>query len=207
MFSPVARFETVRLLLALAALEDWEIQALDVKQAFLYGKLDEEIYMEQPEGFVKDGNKVWKLHRALYGLKQASLSWWKECNASMGKLGFKRCVSDAGVYVFKEKGQTVIAIIYVDDALFMGPNKDLVMKKKHEFMKIWECRDLGEPSEFLAMQIQRDHSKRKLILHQRPYLKKVIERFEMSDAKEARTPLPSAYNPTENTGKVDVELH
>ena len=69
----------------------------------------------------------------------------------MGKLGFKRCVSDASVYVFKEKGKTVIAIVYINDAMFMGSDKELVLKKKKEFMKTWDCRDLGEPKEFLGM--------------------------------------------------------
>ena len=76
-FSPVVRFETVRLMLALSSLEDWYIEALEVKTTFLYGKLDEEIYIHQPEGFKVKGqeNKVLCLHRALYGLKQAALSW------------------------------------------------------------------------------------------------------------------------------------
>jgi Reverse transcriptase (RNA-dependent DNA polymerase) len=75
----------VRLLLALAALEQWHLQAVDVKTAFLYGKLDEELYMRQPEGFFVKGkeNLVWRLNRAIYGLKQAALSWWKELEASM----------------------------------------------------------------------------------------------------------------------------
>ena len=135
LFSPVVRYETVRILLALCALEDWELEALDVKTAFLYGELDEEIYMEQPEGFVKDSMKVWRLRRALYGLKQAGLSWWRACTKSMTQeFGFKRCASDAGVYVYNENGKTVIAIIYIDDALFIGNDKELVMHKKHEFM-------------------------------------------------------------------------
>uniref|UniRef100_A0A0W0G0F0 Reverse transcriptase Ty1/copia-type domain-containing protein n=1 Tax=Moniliophthora roreri TaxID=221103 RepID=A0A0W0G0F0_MONRR len=66
LFSPVVRFETVCVLLALAALEDWDIQALDIKTAFLYGELDKEIYMEQPQGFIKGSNKVWLLRHALY---------------------------------------------------------------------------------------------------------------------------------------------
>jgi hypothetical protein len=129
LFSPVVRYETVRILLALAALENWEIQALDVKTAFLYGKLDKDthIYMDQPEGFVEDNSKVWKLRKALYGLKQASLEWWRQCSASMESLGFKHCQSDAGIYVFTQKRQLVVAVIYVDDALFMGSNKSLVL--------------------------------------------------------------------------------
>uniref|UniRef100_A0A0W0FZG2 Reverse transcriptase Ty1/copia-type domain-containing protein n=1 Tax=Moniliophthora roreri TaxID=221103 RepID=A0A0W0FZG2_MONRR len=136
LFSPVVRFETVRVLLALAALEDWDIQAIDVKTAFLYGELDKEIYMEQPQGFVKGSNKVWLLHRALYGLKQASLSWWYQCTKSMAKLGFKCCISDAGVYYFIHGNDIIIAIVYVDDVIFMGSNSSLLNSKKKEFMKI-----------------------------------------------------------------------
>jgi len=90
----------VRLLLATAALEDWEIEALDVKTAFLYGDLDEEIYMMQPEGFVIKGQegKVYRLKKALYGLKQASLAWNKKADQSLKSLKFKRCLSDTCVY-------------------------------------------------------------------------------------------------------------
>jgi hypothetical protein len=78
-FSPVVHFKTVRLMIALTSLENWHIQGVDVRSAFLYGELDEEIYMEQPEGFRIRGqeNKVLRLRRALYGLKQAALAWWK----------------------------------------------------------------------------------------------------------------------------------
>jgi len=81
----------VRLLFAVAVLEDWNIQSVDVKTAYLYGDLDEEIYMEQPKGFRLPGkeNKVWRLCKALYGLKQAGLSWWRTMTKSMLALGFK----------------------------------------------------------------------------------------------------------------------
>ena len=77
-FSPVVHFETVCLILALAVLEGWTISGLDIKSAYLFGTLDEEIYMEQPEGFVNTNHpkKVLKLRKALYGLKQAGLVWW-----------------------------------------------------------------------------------------------------------------------------------
>jgi hypothetical protein len=86
MRSSVVRFETVRLMLALSALKNWHMEAVDVKTAFLYGKLDKEIYMQQPEGFRLKGKgltKVLRLHRAIYGLKQAALAWWKELECSM----------------------------------------------------------------------------------------------------------------------------
>ena len=94
-------------MLALSLLEDWYIEALEVKTTFLYGKLDEEIYMHQPEGFKVKGqeNKVLCLHRALYGLKQAALSWWRELEASMKRLGFGCTTSDAGMFFTKKVKQ------------------------------------------------------------------------------------------------------
>jgi len=145
----------VRILLATAALKDWDIKALDVKTAFLYENLDEELYMEQPEGFVKKGHegKVYKLKKALYGLKQASLAWNKEANESLKSLGFKHLISDAGIYVVKQEGTIIVIILYVDDVIFIGNNAELLMSKKKQFMKKWECRDLGPVSEYLGMKI------------------------------------------------------
>jgi Reverse transcriptase (RNA-dependent DNA polymerase) len=91
----VVCFESVRLILALSTLEDYYCVGVDVCNAYLYGKLDEEIYMRQPEGFKARGqeNKVICLQCALYGLKQAGLAWWKKLNSSMNELGFKGLVS------------------------------------------------------------------------------------------------------------------
>ena len=145
-FSPVVRFETVRLILAMAALENWTLTGLDVWKAYLYGKLDEEIYMEQPEGFKVPGkeDKVLRLKRALYGLKQAGLAWWRALKQSMEKLGFKSLSSDTGLFLLNERNSFVIAVIYVDDAIFCGPSKELVQKFKQKFMETWETRDLGK---------------------------------------------------------------
>ena len=157
-FSPVARFETIRLMFALAALYDWEIEALDVKTAFLFGELDEEIYMEQPEGFVVKGqeSKVCRLRKAIYGLKQAALQWNKLLHKSLVDLGFKRCISDSGIYVKIIGEDIIIIIIYVDDACFMGNKRTQVLDHKKKFMKKWESRDLGKAKEYLGMRITRD---------------------------------------------------
>ena len=149
-FSPVMCFETVHLMLALATLENWYITGLDIQSAYLYGKLDKEIYMEQPEGFVpRQEHKVLRLWHALYGLKQASLAWWHTLNESLKELRFEHLKSEAGIFFYKKKGTNiVIGIIYVDDALFCGPNKAVVDAIKAQFMRKWECRDLGEPNEW-----------------------------------------------------------
>ena len=144
-------------MLALAALEGWHMEALNVKSAHLYGKLDKEIYMEQPEGFKVPGKefKVLQLLCALYGLKQARLAWWNALNKSMSELGFERLKSEPGIFLYKKQGTTmVVAIIYVDDALFCGPNKVLVDEVKALFMHKWECRDLGPATEFLHIRIR-----------------------------------------------------
>ena len=122
-------------MIALAALQNWHITGLDIKTAFLYGELDEELYMEQPEGFKVKGQegKVLHLKRAIYGLKQATLAWWKALNKSMGELGFTRLRSDSGLFVNKD--QSIIVIVYVDDVLFLGADKKKLLKSKELFMK------------------------------------------------------------------------
>ena len=206
-FSPVVRFETVHLMLALAALENWYITGLDIQSTYLYGKLDEEIYMEQPEGFAvpRQERKVLHLWHALYGLKQAGLAWWCTLDESLKELGFEHLKSEAGIFFYQKKGtNVVVGIIYVDDALFCGPNKAVVDSIKVQFMRKWECRDLGEPNEFLQMRIT--CKGRAIHLDQCTYLQKVIERCGMLNAKSAGTPLPAGYYATKNTEPIDVEL-
>jgi transposase InsO family protein len=204
-FSPVVRFETVRAMLSLSALKDWHISGLDVKTAFLYGELEEELYMEQPEGFKIPGkeNKVMRLKRAIYGLKQAALAWWKALDGSMSRLGCKRLLSDSGLFVNKNK--TIVIVVYVDDVLFFGKNKKDINSLKQRFMKIWECRDLGDSQEFLRMRIKR--RKGCILVDQCDYLKKVLQRFDLQNAKAIPTPLPEGYHPMPNKNESTPDLH
>ena len=206
-FSPVARFETVRMLLAHACHHNWEIETLDVKTAFLHGKLDEEIYMEQPEGFRIKGKekKVYRLQRALYGLKQAALAWNKELHQSLLKLGFERSKSDAGVYVHRTKNHIMLFVIYVDDGLLLSSSTSLLQKKKKQFLERWDSRDMGPAQEYLGIQILRDRQRRTMHLHQIPYVQKVLERFKMTGTQSVRTPLPAGYQPTK--APEDYEAH
>ena len=121
-FSPVARYEAICFLLAHATLEDWELEAMDIKTAFLYGKLDGEIYMEQPEGFIGKGQEqmVCRLKKAIYGLKQASHTWNEKLHETLLQQGFKCTYSDASIYVYSHCQAEVILIVYVDDLLHMG---------------------------------------------------------------------------------------
>ena len=122
----------MHLILALAALKKWHIQAIDVHNAYLYSKLDEEIYMKQPQGFHVKGqeNKVYQLHYALYGLKQAGLMWWHKLDKSMSQIGFKQIISDASIFIHKTKSTYIVAIVYVDNTLFCGPDLSLISRLK-----------------------------------------------------------------------------
>ena len=173
---------------------------------YLYGKLDEEIYMEQPKGFKVPGKefKVIQLLRTLYSLKQARLAWWNALNESMSELGFERLKSEPGIFLYKKRGTTmVVTIIYVDDTLFCGPNKVLVDEVKTLFMCKWECRDLDPATEFLHMRIRRLGSK--ILIDQCAYLDKLLDQFGLLIARTAPTPLLEGYYPPINNEAADPE--
>jgi len=206
-FSPVVWFALVHTILTLAVLEKWKIKGLDVKSAFLYGMLDEELYMEQPQGFKVPGNehKVLCLKKAIYGLKQAACTWWHELDHSLKALNFSRFYADTGIFVAKHTdGTIVIILVYVDDIILTGPNAAQVVSKKKLFMDKWECRDLGECREFLRMRIE--YRGGKPYLDQVPYLEKILKCFGMANAKAAQTPLPTGYKPEPFNGTATVAL-
>ena len=121
-FAPVARLDTVRLILALAAHRGWKIHHLDVKSAFLNGELEEEVYVGQPEGFVDQTaeHKVYKLSKSLYGLKQAPRAWNTRLDRSMKSLGFKKCSQEQAVYTRNNGDEALIVGVYVDDLIVTG---------------------------------------------------------------------------------------
>ena len=107
----------------------------------------------------------------------------------MNKLGFEGLISDAGLFIWRNKHGFVIAVIYVDDTLICGPNKALVQELKEKFMKRWECQDLGDATEFLCMKVHRNGSK--INLDQYAYLETVLECCRMQNCKSAAAPLPA----------------
>ncbi|GMP62936.1 LOW QUALITY PROTEIN: hypothetical protein CsSME_00024846 [Camellia sinensis var. sinensis] len=158
-FAPVARLDTIRLLLAIAAQKCWKIYQLDVKSAVLNGFLQEEIYVEQLEGFVMQGHedKVYLLKKTLYGLKQAPRAWYSRIDSHLLSLGFVKSLSEFTLYV-KEATDLIIVPVYVDDLLIIGSNEELVKEFKAEMLMVFEMTDLGLMSYFLGMEVkQRQH--------------------------------------------------
>ena len=194
-FSPVARFESLRMLLALAALEDWHIHQMDVKSAFLNGELEEEIYMEQPKGFIIAGQEtqVCRLKKALYGFKQASRTWNLQFHGVLVGLGFTRTHADAGVYVRHQHGGEGIQIIilYVDDITLLGTSLEGIERTKKLLSERYEMTDLGEIQSYLGMRIVRDRGNRVIEIDQSGYIQDILKRFNMTDANTHSTPLPS----------------
>ena len=202
-FSPVARYESIRYLLAHAALQDWEIEAMDVKLAYLHGVLEEEIYMEQLEGFIAKGeeDKVCKLVRSLYGLKQAGRVWNRTfAHTIKRKLGFDTIHSDAGVYILRhhhKRGDSetdVILILYVDDLLLLGEDLSKIQDIKCQLGKLYQMKDLGPASSYLGIRITRDRNTQNIWINQQAYIENALKRFELLDANSTKTPLPAGIH-------------
>ncbi|KAM0973674.1 hypothetical protein ACFX2C_016966 [Malus domestica] len=188
-FAPVARLDTIRTLVALAAQKGWNLYQLDVKSAFLNGVLQEEVYVDQPPGFViknkEDG--VYKLKKALYGLKQAPRAWYEEINSYFTKAGFQRSPSEATLYVKIAKDGILIVSLYVDDIIYTGNSKELLMEFKTAMMRQYEMTDLGLLHHFLGLGvIQTDNC---IFLHQKKYAKTLLDKFGFKDCKPVATPL------------------
>ena len=192
-FAPVARMPSLRALLVIAAAQDLEIHQMDVRTAFLNGELEEDIYMEQPEGFVAPGSEaqlVYKLHRSLYGLKQAGRAWYKKIDSALSELGLKRTHSDNCVYVLHEASTIVYILLYVDDLLLISNDIGRLKSIKAELSKRFDMKDLGEAQFMLGIQIHRDRPNRRISLSQSEYVRTILSRFNMGESKPASTPIP-----------------
>ncbi|KAL8112473.1 hypothetical protein AgCh_019977 [Apium graveolens] len=148
LFAPVTRLETVRLLLALAAKNSWEVHHLDVKSAFLNGEIQEEVYVTEPEGFMKKGNKqlVYRLVKALYGLRQAPRAWYAKLSKCLEELGFIRCPYEHAVYTKRIGGEMLLMGVYVDDLLVTGTSVSVIEEFKEQMNTHFEMRNLGKLS-------------------------------------------------------------
>jgi len=152
-FAPVSRLDTIRMLLALSVHKGWKVYHLDVKFAFLNGYLQEEIFIEQPEGFQVKGQeeKVYKLKKALYGLKQAPRAWYSRIDDHFQNLGFIKSPTEATLYVKLTDAKLIIVSVYVDDLLVTGNDEKFVKEFKAEMLQVFEMTDLGLMTFFLGM--------------------------------------------------------
>lgn len=143
-FAPVARIETIRLILALSAILGWKVYHMDVTVAFLHGTLKEKVYVEQPQGYelARSERKVYKLVKALYGLKQAPRAWNQRLDEVLLNLGFIKCQREAAFYVRAKLKSLLVLGVYVDDLLVVGSCEEEVIEFKHEMSLRFEMKDV-----------------------------------------------------------------
>jgi hypothetical protein len=208
-FAGVVRAATWRTILGLAAVSDWAIEQMDVKSAFLHGKIDdEEVYIEQPPSWqlfpdvFGSEECVLRLHKALYGLKQSPRLWQLTLKAALKRLGYLPLYADQSVY----HSQTgLIIITYVDDFLLIGPQGEEMRKLKRQLSKEFDMKDLGPCQYFLGVRIVRGSDR--ITLCQDAYIRKSIEQLGMQDCRTVVTPLdPGATDwlvPYEGTAPKD----
>ena len=209
-FAPVARHDTLRLLLALAATFDFEVHGIDIKSAYLHGELEEEIYMVQPEGFVKEGqeSKVWRLLKALYGLKQGGRQWYNRFRRSMKNWGFSEYLAgDIAIFSkLQNNGNLTIVLVYVDDMSIFASTIDLVNEFKKQVGTEYKFTDMGELSHFLGLRITRNRKEKKIAIDQQHYIHRIIGRFKLQDAHPKKTPLSSSTKLTASTeDTIDID--
>ncbi len=202
-YAPVSKHATMRSVLSLVAAKDWELHQLDIKTAFLHGELEEDIYIQQPPGYEEGGPAVvCKLKKALYGLRQAPRAWHNRLAKELEKMGFQPSDADPGLWLQRGDGGRILMIVYVDDLLVAGRTEAEVKAIKKQIKEIFDARDLGEAKYFLGMEIERNRINKTIKLSQKKYVKGVLEKYSMEDAKPAKVPLKTATKLTKEDGEL-----
>ena len=200
-YSPVTRISSIRMLIVIAVIHNLEIHQMDVKIAFLNCDLNEEIYMEQPEGFIVSSQekKVCRLVKSLYGLKQAPMQWHEKFDSVMMTNGFKINECDKCVYVKNTEHEFVNICLYVDDILIMGSNNEVIKTTKEMFNNKFDIKDLGVADVILGIKISK--TPYELKLSQSHYIEKNLKKFKQNDSSPMRTPVDVNLHLSKNNGK------
>jgi hypothetical protein len=208
-FAPVARLDSMRLLLAVAAQHKWEVHHMDVKTAFLNGKLGEEVYVSQPPGFIDAGNssKVLRLHKALYGLRQAPRAWNMKLDAVLVTLGFKQSASEHAVYVRGEAESRLLLGVYVDDLVVTGACTGAIDSFKHEVCERFKMTDLGLLTLYLGIEVSQTPGE--ITLKQSAFAAKLLEKAGMADCNRVHVPMEPRLKLSKRSTNppVDVTLY
>ena len=173
-FSPVVQFSSIRALLAFVVENDMLIHQMDVVTAFLNGSLEEEIYMEQPEGYVQPGKRhlVCKLKKSLYGLKQSPRCWNTAFRQYMESIGFKQSTADPCVYIQIADTITIVAV-YVDDLIVITKTPEEMMRIKETLATQFKMKDMGPLHYCLGISIEPDKDQKCIWVHQKQYILKM----------------------------------
>jgi hypothetical protein len=191
-FAPVIKHQALKLFLAIAVNEEKEVHQIDISTAFLNGELEEEVFIEPPDGFKGqiENNQVLKLHKALYGLKQAPRAWNKKLVSTLREFGMKQCIADSCIFFKKD----LFVAIYVDDIIITGTIESIREFKKFMSEK-FKMKDLGKLNYILGIKVEYG-TEGVMRLNQKHYISKMIEKFEMQSSKESDIPIQPNHNLT-----------
>jgi FtsZ-interacting cell division protein YlmF len=186
-FAPVARLKAIRMFLSYSCHKNFKVYQMDVKLAFLNGDLEEEVYMEQPEGFslTDNPNHVCKLKKTLYGLKQATQAWYYRLDKFLQDKGFKKGIVDINLYIKSEGDNLLVVLVYVDDITFGCTNESSVQWFDNSMQIEFEMSMIGELSYFLDLQVKQ--SSAGIFISQEKYLKEMLKKFQMEDSSYVST--------------------
>ena len=190
-FAPVARLESIRLLLGVVCLLKFKLFQMDVKSAFLNGYLSEEVYVEQPKGFVDPTypNHVFKLKKALYGLKQAPRAWYERMTKFLVRNGYRKGGIGNTLFVREMDGKLMIAQIYVDDIVFGGMSDQMVQHFVKQMQSEFEMSLVGELTFFLGLQVRQMEDS--IFISQSKYANNIVKKFGMENSSHKNTSAPT----------------
>ncbi|GJY71073.1 retrovirus-related pol polyprotein from transposon TNT 1-94 [Tanacetum coccineum] len=192
-FAPVARLEAVRLFIAYAAHKSFTVYQMDVKTTFLYGPLKEEVYVNQPDGFVDPyhPDQVYRLKKALYGLKQAPRAWYDELSNFLVSKGFSKGSIDPTLFITKHGEDILLVQIYVDDIIFGSTNPKLSKRFEKLMHNKFEMSMMGELKFFLGIQIHQ--SPRGIFINQAKYAQEILKKHGMTSCDSIGTPMATKH--------------
>uniref|UniRef100_A0A2N9FV09 Integrase catalytic domain-containing protein n=1 Tax=Fagus sylvatica TaxID=28930 RepID=A0A2N9FV09_FAGSY len=186
-FSPVAKLNSIRIIISLAANLDWPLHQLDVKNAFLHGDLTETVYMTQPPGFESKGECVCHLKKSIYGLKQSPRAWFDKFSKAVVSHGMTRSQADHSVFFKKTRTGIVILVVYVDDIVITGSDKEGIQILINHLSSSFLTKDLGKLRYFLGIEVAR--SKAGISLSQRKYTLDILQDTGYLGSKPVATPM------------------
>ncbi|GJS23201.1 putative ribonuclease H-like domain-containing protein [Tanacetum coccineum] len=206
-FALVARIEAIRLFLDYASFKDFVVYQMDVKSAFLYGKIEEEVYVCQPPGFedLDFPDRVYKVEKALYGLHQALRAWYETLSTYLLENRFQRGQIDKTLFIKRDQGDILIVQVYVDDTIFGSTKKKLCTKFEKMMHKKFQMSSIGELTFLLGLQVkQKEYG---IFISQDKYVTEILKKFGFSDVKTASTPMETHKPLLKDADGEDVDEH
>ncbi|GKA12241.1 putative ribonuclease H-like domain-containing protein [Tanacetum coccineum] len=206
-FAPVARIETIRLFLAYASFKDLVVYQMDVKSAFLYGKIKEEVYVCQPLGFEDPDfpERVYKVEKTLYGLHQAPKAWYETLSTYLLDNGFQRGNIDKTLFIKKDKSDILLVQVYVDDIIFGSTRKKMCTEFEKMMHKKFQMSSIGKLTFFLGLQVKQKEDR--IFISQDKYVHEILNKFGFSDVKTTRTPMETQKALLKDVDGEDVDEH